>query len=120
MKPNTLILGASHKSHRFSYQAMLKLQQHGYEPVLVAEQKKTINGLPVQLLEQVAVDIDTVALYINPEKLKLIIDKVIELNPRRVIFNPGTESSLLQNKLHDAGIKAVDDCVLRMLDGDRY
>jgi hypothetical protein len=39
----------------------------------------------------------------------------VALNPRRVIFNPGTESAPLQQALDEAGIEWLEACTLVML-----
>jgi predicted CoA-binding protein len=127
---STLILGASHKPHRFAYKAMQKLQSIGITPVLVGPLPGIIEGLAVMTLEQAQAQleaesksghgIDTIALYINPDKLTVLAEQVIALQPRRIIFNPGTESRELQALFSEAGISCVEDCVLRMIDGARY
>jgi len=40
----------------------------------------------------------------------------VKLKPGRVIFNPGTESELLEQALQDVGISYEYDCTLVMLE----
>ena len=122
--PQTLILGASHKPERFAHKAMIKLMNHGHNVVLVANRSLAeIEGHTVYSLADVIErkePICTVALYVNPSHLEKMAEAVVKLKPSRIIFNPGTESQALQQRFAAAGIKVVEDCVLRMLDGKRY
>jgi hypothetical protein len=44
-----------------------------------------------------------------------MIADILELNPARVIFNPGTESTLLQARLKAHHIECIEGCTLVML-----
>ena len=48
--------------------------------------------------------IDTVTLYVGPERQNQYFEKIISIQPKRVIFNPGTENSLFQSMLSREGI----------------
>jgi hypothetical protein len=45
---------------------------------------------------------------------------VLAAKPLRVIFNPGTESRLLQQALSEAGVEWMEDCTLIMLDSNKF
>jgi predicted CoA-binding protein len=59
--------------------------------------------------------IDTITLYVNPDLLKNYIDEIIRIKPRRVIFNPGTEISEIEEIFEKQGIQTIEACTLVML-----
>ncbi len=122
MKPSSpahrhvVVLGASNKPLRYSNQAIHKLLEQGYRVTPVHPRLETIEGLPVApALPAVAQPVDTLTLYVGPERLEPLIDEVVRLKPKRVIFNPGTESPALQARLEQAGIHWLEACTLVML-----
>ena len=115
------ILGASAKAHRYSHRAQLKLQQHGYDVIPVSRKAGDINGVPcLHSLAEINQPVDTVTLYVNPSILAEHLQELIRLKPRRVIFNPGTESDDLANKLAENGIEVIEACTLVMLDNHQF
>ena len=54
-------------------------------------------------------------MYIGPKGLQEVIGDLLALNPQRIIFNPGTESEVLQEKAAAAGAEVVEACTLVML-----
>ena len=110
---NVLVLGASDRPERYSHKAMVQLLDHGHHVILVHPRLSEIDGHPVTAsLSEVAEPIDTVTLYVNPAISEPLADDLVALKPRRVIFNPGTESTTLANRLQDAGIATEDACTL--------
>ena len=59
--------------------------------------------------------IDTVTLYLNPQRHQPIFEEVLDAQPRRIIFNPGTESDELIRRYSDFGIETLEACTLVML-----
>ena len=117
----TLILGASDNPMRFSNRAQRKLIQYQQTHVLVNPKGGEIDGLKVfTRLSDVDQPIDTVTVYINPSYIIEEIDNLIKLAPKRVIFNPGSESSEAAKALSQQGIQVIEDCTLLMLDGGRF
>jgi hypothetical protein len=47
-------------------------------------------------------------------------EEIIRLNPRRIIFNPGSENRELAEMLEAAGIEVVFHCTLVMLNSGTY
>ncbi|MBT6842554.1 MAG: CoA-binding protein [Candidatus Melainabacteria bacterium] len=85
-----VVIGASNKTDRYSYQAVKLLHEMRYQPIPVHPKLKEILGIQVcPSLEAVKdTDIDTIALYVNPE---------------------------LASKLAAAGIETLEACTLVML-----
>lgn len=65
-------------------------------------------------------EIDTVTLYLNPERQKEYYDYIVSLQPRRVIFNPGTENVEFIEVLKDNGIEVEIACTLVLLSTKQY
>ncbi len=110
------VLGASTKPERYSNQAVCLLLEHGYKVTPVHPKFEQIEGLEVaHSLGDIADPVDTLSLYVGPERITPMIDDIIKLNPGRVICNPGTESKELQARLDAAGIPWLEACTLVML-----
>lgn len=116
----TLVLGASDNPSRYSYLAIKKLRAHQH-PVLAVGRKETVVGeVPVHK-ETVPDDaVDTVTLYLNPQNQVPYYDYILQLKPRRIIFNPGTENPELMKMAEEAGIEPVIACTLVMLSTGQY
>ncbi len=113
---HVVILGASAKPLRYSNQALHRLLEKGYHITPVHPKLKTIEGIAVAAnLQEVRQPVDTLTLYVGPQRLKPLIDGVIALRPGRVIFNPGTESKDLKQRLEQAGIYTLEACTLVLL-----
>ncbi len=120
-RERVVILGASDKPDRYAYLALTKLLKFGHNPVPVHPVLRAIAGIPVSRdLSSVTGQVDTLTLYVKPSISEEIADAILLLQPGRVIFNPGTESPVLQAKLHEAGISFVEACTLVMLDTGQY
>ena len=116
-----VVLGASNKAHRYSYKAMKLLKKYGHNIILVHPKLSDIDGLSVtENLSNIQDSVDTLTLYIGAERSKLLIDKIIDLKPKRVIFNPGTESKKLLKRLSKAKIPFIHDCTLIMLETNQF
>jgi uncharacterized protein len=116
----TLVLGASPDPIRFSYKAIKSLLRYGHPVVALGNKEGDIQGVQIQTGQPSVEEIDTVALYLNPYKQKEYYQYLIALQPRRIIFNPGTENNELMDLASQNGIQVVEDCTLIMLNTDRY
>lgn len=65
-------------------------------------------------------NLDTVTLYLNPKNQKAHYDYLLELKPKRVIFNPGTENPELISLLRENGIESEIACTLVLLSMNQY
>lgn len=116
-----VVLGASNKAHRYANKAIRMLQEYGYHVVPVHPKLENIEGLVVKhKLENILEPVDTLTLYIGPERSAELIDDIVKLNPSRVILNPGTESDPLELALMRNDISFVKDCTLLMLEHGRF
>ena len=115
------VVGASPKEDRYSNKAIRMLTEYDHTPVPVAPKHETIEGLKVfHSLDSLDQTVDTVTVYLGPARQAAVIDQIIGLAPKRVIFNPGTENPEAQQKLEAAGIQVVEACTLVMLKTNQF
>ncbi len=107
------ILGASPKADRYSHLAQKLLMEHEHEVIPVSPRGDEILGVPGST--KVPAGVDTVTLYLSPKRLLPILDQLISAAPRRVIFNPGTESPEAVERLTSADIVCEEACTLVLL-----
>ncbi len=111
-----VVLGASPKSERYSNQAVAMLKEHGYEVVPVNPSGVSIHDLcTMKNLGEIEIPVDTLTMYVGPAVSTAQKDAILELSPKRVIFNPGSENSELEAALAANGIKVIHACTLVML-----
>lgn len=117
----TVVLGASNKPHRYANKAIRMLQEYGYHVIPVHPKLENIEGLVVKhTLESIQEEVDTLTLYVGPQRIGDLIESIVTLSPARVILNPGTESEPLELALLHNDIPFVKDCTLLMLEHGRY
>jgi predicted CoA-binding protein len=109
-----LVYGASENPERYAYKATALLLQHQHEVVLVGHREGTVFNIPIHKQKQFD-PIDTVTLYVGPKNHEGLLDYLKVLNPKRVIFNPGTENQDLESELEQLGIQVEEACTLVLL-----
>jgi uncharacterized protein len=57
---------------------------------------------------------------LNPQLQVAEYDYILDIQPRRVIFNPGTENDELMQLLQEKGIEGLEACTLVMLGTGQY
>lgn len=116
MREVVAILGASDKEDRYSNMAQRFLSETGHTVVPVAPRGDVILGAPVvRSLLECAEPVDTVTLYIGSARVDSVREDLIQILPKRVIFNPGTENASLRTALESEGIETLEACTLVML-----
>jgi len=61
-------------------------------------------------------DVHTISLYLGAAKQKEYYNYLLELNPQRIIFNPGTHNPGFRKMAEAKGIETVESCMLIMLE----
>eukprot|EP01129_Flabellula_baltica_P002055 TRINITY_DN11915_c0_g1_i1.p1 TRINITY_DN11915_c0_g1~~TRINITY_DN11915_c0_g1_i1.p1 ORF type:complete len:159 (-),score=21.75 TRINITY_DN11915_c0_g1_i1:25-474(-) len=113
---NVAVLGASDNPERFSNKAVKLLTEKGHHVIPIHPTLTEIDGIQVHTkLADSPVPIDTISVYLRPNISEPLADEMMAVNPRRVIFNPGTESTVLKETLTQNGIDVVEQCTLVML-----
>jgi len=119
-KKKTLVIGASENTERYSNLAVKKLVAHDHPVIAVGKRPGMIGDTAIITDKKMIDDIDTVALYLNPENQKPYYEYIISLNPKRIIFNPGTENEELESLAEKKGIKTMEACTLVLLSTSQY
>jgi len=122
MKKKTVIIGATTNVSRYAYAAAGMLADYDHEIVPVGIKTGEIFGkniLDLRLKPEIR-DVDTVTLYIGPRHQPEWYNYIIDLKPKRVIFNPGTENDEFMDKLSDSGVEVLEACTLVMLRTEQY
>jgi hypothetical protein len=113
---NVAIIGASHKPQRYAYQAQELLMHYGHRVFPVSGNGREILNVPGYCsVAEIPESIDTVTLYLNADRHQAIKADLLQLKPRRIIFNPGTESDELMREYNQHGIETLEACTLVML-----
>lgn len=111
----TLVIGASEKPERYANKAVRMLQEHDVPVVAFGRRKGEINGVPIVTDFPQEKDIHSVSLYLSAKHQPEYYQKIIDLKPQRVIFNPGTENPDFYEQLKDNDIEAEIACTLVLL-----
>jgi predicted CoA-binding protein len=116
----TLILGATTNESRYAYLAANKLVKNGHSIVNVGIKEGEVAGAAIEKPEIIHNDIDTITLYVGPQHQEELYDYILQTNPKRIIFNPGTENSELKQMANDKGIETEYACTLVLLSIGQY
>jgi len=115
------VLGASKKRERYSNKAVLLLKEHGHDVIPVNPIEERIEELPVaHSLGEIDGGVDTLTVYVGPRHIGEVIDDIVQLKPKRVILNPGTESDELKGALGSNSIPFLEACTLVLLKTGQY
>lgn len=115
-----LVIGASNNPDRYAYKAVEMLLEYKHQPIPFSQKKDDVCGLKIENEWKMWEEVHTITLYINPKLQENYYDLIIQLNPKRVIFNPGTENKYFQNELNINGIEAIEACTLVMLRTNQF
>ena len=116
----TLILGATTNPSKYGYIATSRLKSHGHEVIPVGIREGKIEDIEIRNDLPILNDIDTITLYLNPTIQKDYYDYILKINPKRIIFNPGTENIELINLVKQNGIEVEIACTLVLLSVGQY
>ena len=111
----TVVLGASPNPARYAYLVTLRLKEKGHLPFPLGTKDGTIDGMSIITGKPELENIDTITLYLNSHNQREWYDWIFNLNPKRLIFNPGSENPDLARQAQRHGIETVEACTLVML-----
>jgi len=120
MQKKTLVLGASLKEDRYSFKVINKLKENSIPVVAFGLRKGKVAAITVDTEMIPYKNIDTVTLYLNPKRQEEYYNYIISLQPKRVIFNPGTENTDFVKLLQKNNIESEVACTLVLLAINQY
>jgi uncharacterized protein len=119
-KKKTVVLGASNNPARYSYLAVQRLRAYNHPVIAIGRKAGHVSDVDITKEHLPENDVDTVTLYLNPKNQVEYYDYILNLHPKRIIFNPGTENDELILKAKENNIKPVIACTLVMLSTGQY
>lgn len=119
-KPITLIIGASENPERYSFKAANNLLAKGYQIKMLGKATGSINGHKIETGFPKYKNIHTVTIYLSPANQSPYYQYIIDLKPKRVLFNPGTENPEFFKLLVENKIDAEEACTLVLLSLNEY
>jgi len=79
-----------------------------------------VSGVQIRANLEDFQNIHTITLYLNRKRQKEYYEQIIQIKPKRVIFNPGTENPEFYKILSNNEIEAEVACTLVLLATDQY
>ncbi len=116
----TLVIGATTKEDRYAYKAIQSLLLHKHKVFAYGTREGNVSGVEIETHWNPNWEVDTITLYINAARQKEYYTPILELKPKRVIFNPGTENPEFIELLQNSNIIAEVACTLVMLSIGNY
>jgi len=118
----TVIIGATTNPSRYAYLAAGMLTEYKHEIIPIGIKKGEVFGTAILDINQkpAVSNVDTITLYIGPQHQPEHYDYILSLQPRRVIFNPGTENSEFEKMVEESGAEACEACTLVLLRSGQY
>lgn len=121
MKEVVAVLGASENPERYSYQAFQLLRKYGHKAIPVNPRLASLEGVKVYPnLASIEEKIDTLTVYLSPDKSSSMEKEILNLRPKRIIFNPGAENPSLEEICSKAGIDVERACTLVLLRTNQF
>lgn len=116
----TLVLGASANPARYSCMAIKRLVDKAVPVVGIGLKEEEVAGIKIHTKQIPLKGIHTVTLYLNPARQREYYNYITGLEPKRVIFNPGTENPEFYQLLRQNNIQVEIACTLVMLGTNQY
>jgi predicted CoA-binding protein len=119
---HTLVLGASENTERYSNKAIRSLRTHGHPVTAVGIKPGKVDDVPLITEKELnnSDTFDTVTLYLSAKNQTPWYERIQQLAPKRVIFNPGAENPEWAKDLQKAGIQTEEACTLVLLSTGQY
>ncbi|MBT8258392.1 MAG: CoA-binding protein [Bacteroidia bacterium] len=120
MPSKTLVFGASLKPERISNKIIHRLANYGEDVFAFGLKKGTVSDVEI-ITDLILIEgLDTISLYIGPQRQRDYYDYLISLNPGRIIFNPGTENPEFYTLLKESNIEYEVACSMVLVATNQY
>lgn len=118
----TVIVGATPNSARYAWIAAEMLTDFEHEIIPIGIKKGIVMGKEIADIRQKPTisDVDTITLYIGPQHQPEWYEYLLNLKPKRIIFNPGTENREFEKLAQANGVEVIEGCTLVMLRTHQY
>ena len=116
----SLVIGASENPQRYANMAIRSLLKNGKHVVAIGNKEGEVQGVTIHKGMTKFENIHTITLYINPRIQREYYNYILDLHPKRIIFNPGTENPEFYQLLQLNAIKFEVACTLVLLATNQY
>jgi predicted CoA-binding protein len=116
----TLVIGSSLNPSRYSNLAIHRLVQNNIEVKAIGLRVGEVAGVSITKEKESFRAIHTITLYLNAIRQEEYYAYIISLQPKRIIFNPGTENDAFYPILEENGIAYEEACTLVLLGTNQY
>ena len=116
----TVVLGATARPEKYAAKAIMMLVDKGHSVLAIGQNAGEVAGIKIQTKAIPLKNIDTVTLYINPTRQREYYNYIVDVKPKRVIFNPGTENPEFYQLLQLNNVKVEVACTLTLLATNQY
>jgi len=116
-RKKTVVVGATPNPGRYAYLAAHMLKEYKHEVIPLGIKQGEVAGVDIlDIRNKPAIeDVDTITLYIGPQRQPEWYDYLLGLKPRRIIFNPGTENEEFEQRAAAQGVEVEEACTLVLL-----
>lgn len=116
----TLVIGASENPERYSNKAIKQLRHHEHPVVALGLKKGKVVDVEITDKKEAFENIDTITMYLSARNQIPLYQYILNLQPKRIIFNPGAENEELIKLAQAKGIIVEEACTLVMLSVGNY
>ena len=122
MGKKTVIVGATPNQSRYAFLAANMLREYEHNIVPIGIKRGEVAGKEIlDIRKKPAInDVDTITLYIGPRHQPEWYEYLLSLEPKRIIFNPGTENDEFEKLAEARGIEAMQACTLVLLRSHQF
>jgi len=120
MEKHTLVMGASLNPSRYSHKAITSLRNNNLPTYAYGLREGKVMDVTIDTHLKSYNSVDTVTLYLGPKNQEPFFEYIIGLQPKRVIFNPGTENQKFYDLLEKNKIKVEVACTLVLLATNQF
>lgn len=115
-----IVLGASPNPVRHSYKAVKSLIRRNKDVIPIGFRKGKISGVEILTGQPEIEDVTTVLLYMGAKRQPEFFDYILnKLQPRKIIFNPGTENPEFEEMAQKEDIEVIVGCALVMINSSQ-
>ncbi len=105
------IIGASKDRNKFGNKAVRAYKDEGFTVFPINPKEKEIEGLKCfGSVGEIPEKIDSVSLYLPPERSMMVLDEILKKKPAFVYINPGTEHEEFEERLRKHSIEPRRQC----------
>jgi len=116
----TLVVGASENIERYSNKAIRMLLKYSHEVLGFGNRVGVVDGVEIKTAFDEFENVDTVTMYLGAKNQMEYYDVILNLKPRRIIFNPGAENVEFAKLAETKGVLVENACTLVLLSLGQY